>query len=130
MIVASQFIVLSDTCAYLVLLADISKTRLYESLELAENKSNRDYVIRQYFGRDAISFLPASSIKALYDYAEHYDGLHSETVKGIAACLLTNTPIPNGENNGKDGGSKVPIVKPPKTPKGSGAFNSLITTGA
>ena len=129
LIVASQFIVLTDTCAHLRLLSDISKTRLYESLELTDNQNNRAYVIRQYFGHDAVGFLPATSIKALMHYAESYEGLHAEIVKGIAACILTGTPIPNGENSGKDGGSKVPLVKPPKTPKGSGAFNQLLSTG-
>ena len=111
LIVPGQFICLTELEAFVSLLNHSQNDLLWKALSLAEDairrEESRQYVFRQVFGADVIGILPASTTEALYAYAEHYDGLHKEKVRGIAACILTGTPF------GHDGGSKV---SPPNNP--------------
>ena len=126
LIVQGQFICLTETDVFVSLLNRDQNKLLWDSLSLAEDAIKRDearkYVFKQIFGDDVIGILPASTSTALYAYAEHYDGLHSAKVKGIAACILTGNPFGGG-------GTKVSNPALPSAPQPGGAAVSLPTAG-
>lgn len=120
------FILIKTECARLVLIDEITLKHFYTALELASKPANREYVIVQTFGPDVIAFLPAHNEIALHDYADHYDGLHSQQVRGIAACILLGEPIPTDTGNNSDGGESVTQKpKPIKPNKGGAAVKPL-----
>lgn len=128
LIVPGQFIVLTASDVFVALLTAEQNASYWDAIAICDDtrapEVYRLEVYRRVFGRDAIQALPASKLEALLAYAEHWDGLHKDLVRGIAACILTGTPF-SRDGDGKDGGTREPLPKSPKTPHGGGARKRL-----
>lgn len=125
LICAGQFIVLTTKEVQVHLLNDSATARFWDGMEIADTRTfkpdqAREYVIRQTFGQDAVSFLPAHSFEAIFHYAEHYEGALAEQVKGICACILTGTPYGPESHRGSSVDGDGLKVAPVPSPKGSG----------
>ena len=128
LICPGQFLVLTAQDVFVALLSEIENSRYWDAIAMCdESRAPEVYrlqVYRRVFGSDAIAALPASKLEALLAYAEHYEGLHTELVRGIAACILTGTPFSrDGDNNG--GGTKEPQTPKPTRPRSGGKAKAL-----
>ena len=115
------FLVLTVQEVHVHLLSAHEVSRYWEAIEMCDDtrapEVYRAQVYRRVFGSETINALPAGCAQALIAYAEHYQGLHAEQVKGIAACILTGTPFgPDGDNG--EGGTREPQT--PKRPRSGG----------
>jgi len=129
LITAGQFICLTDKDAFLAHLPQDAVSRFYDGLKIAEGtrqaEANVAYVTAQTFGRDVLRALPAPHAEACQWYAEHYEGMHQELIRGLMACVLTGTPYGADEDRLNDwkhgGGDRVTNPTPPPVlPGGDG----------
>lgn len=124
LITRGQFFVLTASTVFVALLSEEQTAKYFDALEIAEETRAPDVyrvqVYQRVFSSDAIAALPAYPHAALYDYAEHYTGLHQDLVRGIAACILTGTPFSKDGENKNGGGSGDRLPKPPKSPRTGG----------
>lgn len=134
LIVSGQFFVFTIKKVQVHVLDAMATALLYDGLSIADTRSfnqefHRDYVVRQTFGREAIGFLPAGTAEALWYYAEHYEGMLAEQVKGLAACILSGTPYGPESHMGGGivGGEKVTPPVRPNAPKDSGGAGAAPT---
>lgn len=124
------FFVFTKNLVHIDVLSDTETTRLWEKLTLADACVfvdpfvAREQVLRQVFGQDAQSFLPANRAACVY-LSEHYEGPMKDMVQGLAACILTGTPFGPDENPRIDGGVKIPVGPVPKDSGPTGATFDL-----
>jgi hypothetical protein len=107
-------------------------SKMFHALDIAEDtnhpKENREYVFRQYFHDDVLAILPAGKMSALYDYAEHYEGIQQQAVRGLAACILTGTSFSReASSDDADGGMRVLNDMTPVKPAPGGIAQELHT---
>ncbi|MGH9608032.1 MAG: hypothetical protein ACRD34_00025 [Bryobacteraceae bacterium] len=131
LIVPEQFLVLTVTHVEVHVLHETAVTGLWQALAIADTRTRpepaREYVIKQFFGRNAVGFLPAGSVEALLWLSENYAGILAEEVKGICACILTGTPFGPPDDSASDGGGLTVAPPVPQQPTGpTGATFDLI----
>jgi hypothetical protein len=129
MLSEGMFIVLASEAAWLALIEVENVSRYYEGLRIAETRSrNSEYyvtqIIREFFGRDALVALPASTFEALAFYLEHYEGRLQERVRQLAAVLLSGQLFSSTD---KGGGARVPVTDLPQPPSrpGGATFDTI-----
>lgn len=126
LITPGQFFVLTADDVQVHVLSEDRTTQYWDRVLLSETRIRADVAKQEtrrlMFGTEnIIDVLPAGSIKALVWYTDHYEGLHAERVKGIAACILTGTPFgPDSANPIDGGGQTVPRVSGPDSPGSPG----------
>jgi hypothetical protein len=113
-----QFIVLGANSTWVALIEEHRVGLYYDGLAIAEtrNRNCGEYVaqiVREFFGKDALTALPAPSFESLAFYMEHYEGRLQESVRQIAAVLLSGTLF---NPPSTDGGDKVKATTKPKRP--------------
>lgn len=123
------FFVFTKNLVHVDVLSDTETTRFWDKITMADRcvfmdtDVAREQVLRQVFGHDVVSFLPANREACKY-LSEHYEGPMKDMVQGLAACILMGTPFgPDDSNPGISGGGiKVPVAP---VPKGTGPTGAL-----
>lgn len=118
MLSTGQFIVLGANSTWVALIEEHRVGLYYDGLAIAETRNSRcdEYVadiVREFFGKDAINALPAPSFESLAFYMEHYEGRLQESVRQLAAVLISGTMF---NPPSTDGGDKVRRPASPKSP--------------
>jgi hypothetical protein len=124
LITAGQFICLTVKDAFISHLPQDAVSRYWDGMRIAEGtrqaEANVAYVNAQTFGRDVLRAFPAPSAEACQWYAEHYEGMHQEMVRGLMACVLTGTAYGVDEDKLNqwrgDGGTPDRVHIKPKLP--------------
>lgn len=133
-----SYLVFSESIAPCTVLISASAVNLLNSQVAIAEKHGKDTLkyqaYRQAFGMDVTVAFPCWVDACMAAVIEHYQGMHEQAVKRLAACIFTGTPY-GGEDwkgspkSGTDGGLKVKQPKP-RPVKPSGGNGAALLFGA
>ena len=124
MLSPGQFIVLSADTIWVALIEAHRVALYYDGLAIAETRNSHcdEYVasiVREFFGKDAITALPAPSFESLAFYMEHYEGRLQDGVRQIAAVIISGTMFAPPDQGGGDKVQQTPSPQRPPSPMGA-----------